>query len=1390
MEQGRFFLFFLAFFIGSGIARSEEPANLIQYPGFESWSKTENKPDGPKWRWSVEKSKGDFQLNQSKKEKHTGQYSAHVKDSSSLQENNGLFWQMSADETRKYRGKTLTFSAWIKQIRSSSAGNVGIGFWIKTADGKIVKEFTGPELTEETNWGKYTVTITVPENAVILRAFIACAKGWGNTCEAYFDDLELKETIDATEKDKRSEEDLFVSNEKGSRLYFFKDSFMPFWKKKQWGGVYIESAASSACSGKKGLRVKSAKGAKALAGVCVYNDTLNRLKDCSGFLPDKSFLEFMTHGDVSFKVSLKSEKTNQYVIPSQEQILPDKNGWKKVRIPLSSFSKKPLKAINEISFQFTEPFPESKTVEFDEICLQTDSTIKEPAYAGANDKLKPLLNIIPSKNTVFKTDDNKRPIIKNGTFYMDGKPVFFLGPWCGSGSLVTDWTPHSKRDFLKGEMYDSPYSQKIAEIIGMNSMQLSAASLIPAIIELNLGLDKRGYSKAFAMASFLKGLEGMPFVLDFAWVGQLLKLKKKDGMPPELEQQNCDWHEFVPFCPEDPEGSHVYETFFRTGAQFTLKHGGNPFVYEIFNESSYDCRCKFNREMFAKELQEKYGDISKANKIWKSGFKSFEEASMIYKFENCPGLWNEWCKFSGKRYAAVLEKYKNIIKSIDKRKNVYFTEQLSLSSVLKYRGATMDYNAVAKKLDVLGVEGGRGFGRKLQIQAVGGNAMEDALSKRNVTYSFILDLFSALSKKEKPVLNLEHYCGRFLFGKRAPSRKEDFVSALWNEVIHGVSGAYFYAWTKRVWEWKTFEEAKQMVINGGYKAYNMLSPYAYPREAFNGFKQFSCEIEKLAEIALPMPRLKQAKVAVVYSYPTLRMSAVNQLDIEKRIQKYYAALLYLNYPVEVVLENNLASTDLKKYDALVFPFISNSYKETLPVVKKYLEDGGLVVCAYEAFAEDEDGKPLNADDFLGFSSKSALKKFGRFVVGKTEYPFSSPVEVSLNAGKAQERTINELPVIIKNNKLYCIAGESSVDGTRALLKKILSENKVQKYAGISDTDGKPLSKVEFQIIDRGKTKLLFIMNWEDRGTKLAKIRLNLENLSGFNLYDPFKLLQYLPDQGRSWSSQSLNKGFLVVLPPQERVVLLLSSTAPEGLKGISFEDIKAAFKSAVQNETPTLQALEKKEEMLRKSYSMARRYKDVDHKKCVPIDIRKYANMAFKDEIGGDKKGGWFDQGGNDLRFMPTGKQILANVPFDIIDPAKNNGKSAIIMYGLARDYFPVEVRDIPVNSKAKNIYFLHTAGWGIKEGEVSHAYYVNYMDGSKLEIPVRYGKSIGGWWSPQALPEAKIAFETSNLMTGHVGLFCFKWKNPYPEKEIKSIDIEASKKNVVPAIVAITIEK
>ncbi len=197
------------------------------------------------------------------------------------------------------------------------------------------------------------------------------------------------------------------------------------------------------------------------------------------------------------------------------------------------------------------------------------------------------------------------------------------------------------------------------------------------------------------------------------------------------------------------------------------------------------------------------------------------------------------------------------------------------------------------------------------------------------------------------------------------------------------------------------------------------------------------------------------------------------------------------------------------------------------------------------------------------------------------------------------------------------------------------------------------------------------------------------------------------------------------------------------------------------------------------------------------VDLRKVANMAFADDVANDGKGGWTDEGNvNDMRGMPLSMQYFTErmIPFDIIDPASNDGKSVLL---LGYDQNPIPRRaDIPVKRKAARLFFLHTAGWS---GETAR-YTIRYEDGSTVEIPVVNTVNIVDWWSSAAAPNT-ILVPVMNAYQMYQGglmanptvvkathyLTCFPWDNPKPDTLIESITMDTEAKKTRFVLVAVT---
>lgn len=178
------------------------------------------------------------------------------------------------------------------------------------------------------------------------------------------------------------------------------------------------------------------------------------------------------------------------------------------------------------------------------------------------------------------------------------------------------------------------------------------------------------------------------------------------------------------------------------------------------------------------------------------------------------------------------------------------------------------------------------------------------------------------------------------------------------------------------------------------------------------------------------------------------------------------------------------------------------------------------------------------------------------------------------------------------------------------------------------------------------------------------------------------------------------------------------------------------------------------------------------HAKIVPLDLRARVNMGFKDDKSGDGKGGWTDQGDNDFRMMPLGRQVFKGIPFEIIDPSSNGGKSCLVVKGKPYGDLVASIKGIKAGQRFLRLFFLH--GEAFSSSGDSLKYVIHYADGKSLDILTVNGLTIGDWWISGDLPGAKLGFSRIHRQGKEVGLFIMEWANPRPEVPIESVDVVA----------------
>jgi len=203
------------------------------------------------------------------------------------------------------------------------------------------------------------------------------------------------------------------------------------------------------------------------------------------------------------------------------------------------------------------------------------------------------------------------------------------------------------------------------------------------------------------------------------------------------------------------------------------------------------------------------------------------------------------------------------------------------------------------------------------------------------------------------------------------------------------------------------------------------------------------------------------------------------------------------------------------------------------------------------------------------------------------------------------------------------------------------------------------------------------------------------------------------------------------------------------------------------------------------------------------VDLAPVANTAREDDgIAGNGKGGWADEGVNDMFIYPpvaTGAVVRNGYRFFLIDPAASNGRDLLLLKGSTRITGKPASATVAVPSvRARYLYVLQNAV-GSAAGQPANyrvaTYTVTFADGTTAEIPVRDGIEIRQWWAGQWWDNSGRAswpiFMGQNFYSMKwkkcIGIWAMQWENPSPDKPIASLTFR-SEGHAAPAIWAVTL--
>ena len=183
-----------------------------------------------------------------------------------------------------------------------------------------------------------------------------------------------------------------------------------------------------------------------------------------------------------------------------------------------------------------------------------------------------------------------------------------------------------------------------------------------------------------------------------------------------------------------------------------------------------------------------------------------------------------------------------------------------------------------------------------------------------------IDLFKA---DGKPLLNTESY----LAGPIG-HRYEEFKRLLWSGVAEGVS-------LQNLWQWAGYWPAETtMTIK-----YLIQHPQVTSPESWDGIKAAQAEIDEVADIFLPRSNRERAKVAALFSYPSLRMNEKSANGFTLGCE----TMRVLNIPFDAIFEEQLAQDRQDRYSVLLALGARHVAPASIDALERWVKDGGVLV---------------------------------------------------------------------------------------------------------------------------------------------------------------------------------------------------------------------------------------------------------------------------------------------------------------------------------------------------------------------------------------------------------------------------------------------------------------
>ncbi|MBI3851922.1 MAG: beta-galactosidase [Verrucomicrobia bacterium] len=380
--------------------------------------------------------------------------------------------------------------------------------------------------------------------------------------------------------------------------------------------------------------------------------------------------------------------------------------------------------------------------------------------------------------------------------------------------------------------------------------------------------------------------------------------------------QQCG-HGFVKFCIEAPNTRVVMEKWLDALMPLIAHH---PALHSIClsNEPQYQGRCAYERAAFQKWLKAKWGSIRKANKVYGTQFRRFEDIDLPQDASHYGLYFDRW-RFNQDRFVVFHEMLRERIRRYAPDLPVHAKV---MSHAFEDPGrfeVGIDYERFAQ-LD-------RIAGNDCVVEFTGEHRSEYACDWQTMAMNYTLQHSAA---PDSPIFNSENHLIGDGDTRYIP---ESYIrTVFWQEALHGQGATTTWVWERG---------------QGGDLAENILTR----ANCVRAFGRVALDLQRLAPEVHALSQAP-AQLAILFSYSSLLPSK----DYVDEARAAFEGAYFADVTSDFVTERHIESGKLARYKLVVVPRASHAPDPVVKAFNEYIRDGGTVMTVGRCFTHDEYGR--------------------------------------------------------------------------------------------------------------------------------------------------------------------------------------------------------------------------------------------------------------------------------------------------------------------------------------------------------------------------------------------------------------------------------------------------